>query len=306
MTEQALQELKDFDLETAEVFLWVFKRSSTVAKYSANYVRTDEALDEALRGFAHTERERITEWIPYGHLSQPTENGCLSVSIAETNFEALQGLVDRPEMEYAITELKRLKGSAGYLVKFVSDTKTLYALRRSPATWKTTYKKKGVVNTIFRNGELGAVEGVDFTIEPGFDLFAMDEALLVGNKRGFESMMQYRAGYVQAFGELQQMPEFVALFTDMAPLLEHVGQNGTHLRRMAVIQEKNFFADPNYLGALKAVCDKYQWGIGFDVGGRIVPTADTAAVIMKLLLDQRLVSEITQIMYDVPEGVPVN
>src|SRR5690606_14842882 len=133
--------------------------------------------------------------------------GCLSVSIAETNFEALQELVDRAETDHAITELNKLKGSAGYLVKFVSDTKTLYALRRSPATWKTTYKKRGVVNTIFKNGELGAVEGVDFTIEPGFDLFAMDDALLVGNKRGFESMMQYRAGYVQAFGELQGLPE---------------------------------------------------------------------------------------------------
>jgi hypothetical protein len=230
----------------------------------------------------------------------------LSVSIAETNFEALKDLVDLPEMDHAIDELKKLKGSAGYLVKFVSDGRTLYALRRSPTTWKPAYKKKGVVNTIFRNGELSAVEGVDFTIEPGFDLLAIDEALLVGNKRGFESMMQYRAGYVQAFGELQEAPEFVALFTDMAPLLEHVGQNGTHLRRMAVIQDKNFFANPNYLGTLKMVCDKYQWGIGFDADGRIVPTAETAAVIMKLLLDQRLVSEITQIMYDVPDGVRVN
>jgi len=306
MTEQALQGLKDFDLAAANVFLWVFKRTSTSAKYSASYIRTDEVLEEALREFARAERKRITEWIPYGHLSQPTENGCLSIALSETDFEVLRDLVDRPEIDHAVTELKKLKGAVGYLVKFVSDEKTLYALRRSPTTWKPVYKKKGVINTIFRDGELSAVEGVDFTIEPGFDLFAMDEALLVGNKRGFESMMQYRAGYVQAFGELQEVPEFVALFTDMAPLLEYVGQNGTHLRRMAVIQQKNFFSNPSYLGALKAVCDKYQWGIGFDANGRIVPTAETAAVIMKLLLDQRLVSEITQIMYDVPDGVRVN
>ena len=250
-------------------------------------------------------RDRITEWVPYSHLSQATENGCLSVDAMETNFEALKALAERPEMEHAVNSLAKLKGSTGYLVKFVTDGSTLYAMRRSPSTWKPAYKKKGVINTVFRDGELTAVEDVDFTIEPGFDLFALDDALLVGNKRGFESMMQYRAGYVQAFGELREAPEFIAIFTDMAPLVEHVGQNGTHLRRMAVIQEKGFYNNPAYLGALKTVCEKYQWGIGFDAAGRIIPTAETAAVIMKLLLDQRLVSEITQIMYDVPDGTPV-
>lgn len=305
MTTQALQNLKDFDLDVADVFLWVFRRTRTAAKYSADYVPTDETLDDALRGFALTERDRITEWVPYNHLSQTTENGCLSVDATETNFESLKVLADRPETQHAVNSLAKLKGSTGYLVKFVADGSTLYAMRRSPSTWKPAYKKKGVINTIFRDGELSAVEDVDFTIEPGFDLFALDDALLVGNKRGFESMMQYRAGYVQAFEELREAPEFVAIFTDMAPLVDYVGQNGTHLRRMAVIQEKGFYNDPAYLGALKTVCDKHQWGIGFDASGRIVPTAETAAVIMKLLLDQRLVSEITEIMYDVPDGTPV-
>ncbi|RXE05725.1 DUF4868 domain-containing protein, partial [Xanthomonas perforans] len=37
-------------------------------------------------------------------------------------------------------------------------------------------------------------------------------------------------------------------------------------------------------------------------GGRSIPTEETARVIMTLLLDQRLISEITAIMYDVPGG----
>lgn len=306
MTQQALQKLSVFDLDGASVHLWVFKRSTTQAKFTASYVRTDKSLESALRGFASAERENVTEWIPYGHLAQPTENGCLSVSADETDFAALQELVDRPEVDHAVNELDKLKGAAGYLVKFVSDGATLYALRRSPTTWKPIYRKKGVVNTIFKNGELTAVEGVDFTIEPGFDLFALEEVLLVVNKRGFESMMKYRTGYVQAFGELRADPHFVGLFTDLTPLIEHVGQNGTHLRRMAVIQDKSLFLDPAYLSALRAVCAKYQWGVQFDTSGLIAPTVESAPVIMKLLLDQRLVSEITQIMYDVPDGVRVN
>jgi len=152
---------------------------------------------------------------------------------------------------------------------------------------------------------LCAVEGVDFTIEPGFDLFAIDGELIIVNKRAFETIMQYRAGYQQAFGHLQQIPEFVGLFTTMAPLVAYVGTNGTHLRRMAVIQDRALFANPDYLVALRQVCEKRKWPIQFNTAGRIIPTPDTAGIIMKLLLDHRLISEITQIMYDVPDGTPV-
>ncbi len=305
MTDQALQRLAQFDLNGADVYLWVFKRSSGAAKYTASYVRTDQTLELELRRFAETERERITEWMPYGHLAQPTENGCLAVMVDDTDFYRIKDLVDRPEMEHAVAGLDRLKGSTGYLVKFVNEGGVLYAVRRSPTTWKTAYKKKGVINTIFRDGELCAVEGVDFTIEPGFDLFAIDGELIIVNKRAFETIMQYRAGYQQAFGHLQQIPEFVGLFTTMAPLVAYVGTNGTHLRRMAVIQDRALFANPDYLVALRQVCEKRKWPIQFNPAGRIIPTPDTAGIIMKLLLDHRLISEITQIMYDVPDGTPV-
>ncbi|ATS75066.1 Kiwa anti-phage protein KwaB-like domain-containing protein [Xanthomonas citri] len=302
MTDQALQALQEFDLDSAGVHLWVFKSSTKADRFSASFVRIDAALEDALRNFAKAERAMMTEWIPYGHLAQPTENGCLSVSAIETDFALLQALVDRPELEHAIESKDQLKNAIGYLVKFSQEERVLYALRRSPATWKTAYRRKGVVNMLFQNGELSAVEGVDFTLEPGFDLFALDEALLVGNKRAFESMMKYRAGFVSAFGELQDEKQFVSLFTDMAPLVTYVGSNGTHLRRMAVIQERKLYDNPKYLGALREVCEKYQWGVQFDKDGLIIPTKETAAVIMKLLLDQRLISEITAIMYDVPNG----
>jgi len=302
VTDQALQALQEFDLDGAGVHLWVFKSSATADRFSANFVRIDGDLEDALRDFAKAERAMMTEWIPYGHLAQPTDNGCLSVSAVETDFALLQALVDRPELEHAVKSRDQLKNAIGYVVKFYQGESVLYAVRRSPATWKTAYRKKGVVNMLFQNGELSAVEGVDFTLEPGFDLFALDDALLVGNKRAFESMMRYRAGFVSAFGELQDEEQFVSLFTDMAPLVAHVGSNGTHLRRMAVIQERKLYDNPKYLGSLREVCEKYKWGVQFDSEGLIIPTKETAAVIMKLLLDQRLISEITAIMYDVPNG----
>ena len=74
---------------------------------------------------------------------------------------------------------------------------------------------------------------------------------------------------------------------------------------MAVIHEKNLYANPGFMAAVQQVNAKRQWGIQFDGNNRIIPTAETAALILKILLDQRLLSEITQIMYDVPDGTPV-
>lgn len=306
MTQQAFDGLRGFDFDNSDVFLWVFKRSSKEAKFSAYYVRTDDELDSTLKAFARKERDRITEWAPYNYLAQPNENGCLSVGLNETNFGLLKELVDRPEVDWAVENIKQLRGTVGYLVKFVWDDQVVYAARRSPTTWKAAYKKKGVINVLFQNGELSAIQGNEFTLEPNFDMFCIDDGILIAHKGGFESVMQYRSGYVSAFAELQQQAEFSALFTDMQPLIEHVGQNSTHLRRMAVVQEKNLYGNPGFMAAVRQVSLTRQWGIQFDENNRIIPTPETAALILKILLDQRLLSEITQIMYDVPDGVPVH
>ncbi|MCE4513756.1 hypothetical protein [Xanthomonas hortorum] len=115
MTDQALQALQEFDLDSAGVHLWVFKSSTKADRFSASFVRIDAALEDALRNFAKAERAMMTEWIPYGHLAQPTENGCLSVSAIETDFALLQALVDRPELEHAIESKDQLKNAIGYL-----------------------------------------------------------------------------------------------------------------------------------------------------------------------------------------------
>lgn len=306
MTNNTISNFRNFDVESSEVHLWAFKSSRGAGKFTAKYIRTDETLDESLKQFIRDEQERISEYLPYNYLAQPSENGCLTIKEEETDFQTLKNAIDRPETENSASKINELRGATGYVVKLVNDENTLYALRRSPTTWKTNYPKKGIVNTIFRNGELYAIENVDFTIQPGFDLFFIQDEIVISSKQGFESVLRYRVGYIAAFSQLQQQPEFSGLFTDMAPLISYVGKNGTHLRRMAVIQDKALYTNPGYLSALKEVCEKYSWGIDFDENGLIAPNEETASIIMRLLLDQRLVSEITKIMYDVPDATPVS
>ncbi|GLQ97629.1 Kiwa anti-phage protein KwaB-like domain-containing protein [Dyella mobilis] len=305
MTQKAFVRFQDFDFDNSDVHLWVFKRSTTEAKYVASYVRTDEDLDDALIRFAKHEQERITEWSPYSYLAETNQNGCLLVSKDETNFDLLKEAVDEHELDRSIDDVNQFKRALGYLVKFVNQSRVVYAVRRSPSTWKTAYRKRGVINAFFRDGKLSAVEGEEFAIEPNFDFFAFGNFIFVSSKSGFESMMRYRDGYEKAFETLQQTQSFTKIFTDIKPMVEYVGKNAMHLKRMATVEQMKLYMKPNFIKALQKVNKQNNWGIKFDQNNHIILTAKTMPVILKVFLDQRLLSEVTHITYDVPSGVKV-
>ncbi len=299
------QSLKIFDFSTSTPHLWIFKDSRSAARFRSFYVQTENELNNQLREFVATEIERITEHTPYTYISQTNENSCLSIDHASTDFSRLKVLIDRLESENRISDSKDLKGAKGYVVKFTSNGTTVYAVKRSTSTWKTSYPKK-YINMIFSNGELSGVEDNSFSIEKNFDFYVINNTAFIASKRGFESVMQHRTAYVQAFTQLQQAPAFSGLFSDITPIVEFVGTNSIQLRRMAVIEEKGIYNRPNFIPTLQQVNNSRNWGINFDLANNtIIPCENTASTIINVLLDHRLMSEITDNIYDVPDATQV-
>jgi Domain of unknown function (DUF4868) len=297
--------LKAFGFANSSVHLWVFKKSTMQAKYKAYHVPIDDGLNARLVAFIQGEINRISEFTPYSYLSQTYESSCLSAATTDTDFALLKNQVDQPEPEHLVRDIRDLKGAEGYVVKFSDGAATVYAVKRSTTSWKTSYPKK-FINMVFANGELSAVEDNAFSIEKNFDFYCLEHSLFIANKRGFESALAYRAAYTQAFANLQSAPAFSALFTDMASIIQHVGTNSIQLRRMATIEQKGLYSQPNFIAKLKAVNAQRNWGIKFDpITGQIIPCNQTAKVIMQVLLDHRLVSEVTDNTYDVPDAVQV-
>jgi hypothetical protein len=297
--------LRSFDFAKATALLWVFKKSKTSRKYVSHYVQTDSALTDMLRTVIQTTMARITEFSPYNYLSQTNENSCLATSQTETDFQFLKTQVDRPETECPVQGIKDLKGAEGYLVKFTYNGETIYAVKRSTATWKTSYPKK-FINIIFSNGELSAAEDNGFSIERNFDFFCKGSLIFIVNKLNFESALEYRTGYTHAFSDLQHNTSFSLLFTDLQPLIKYVGSNSTHLRRMATVEQKSLYANPNFLANLQRVSGNRNWGINFDpVTNKIVACDQTVKVIVQVLLDHRLMSEVTNNIYDVPDATQI-
>jgi Domain of unknown function (DUF4868) len=118
--------------------------------------------------------------------------------------------------------------------------------------------------------------------------------------------MEHRASYSQAFVTLQQDAVFSGLFTNMQPLVDYVGKNAIQLRRMARIEERALFSRPGFLTAVQAVSGRRGWGLNFDAAtGCLIPCEQTAKIIMQVLLDHRLLSEVTDMIYDVPDATQV-
>lgn len=303
--QQNFASLRAFDFANSVIYLWVFKRSATENRFSSFYVQTDQHLNALLLGVVQSEVGRITEWANYTYLSETNENSCLACPIAGTDFVFLKERVDRPEPDCRVRSIKDLTNADGYVVKFVHNNQVVYAVKKSASNWKTSYLKTHI-NLVFRNGELSAAEDNGFAIEKYFDFYALDQTLFIASKRAFESSMEHRVSYAQAFVDLRRNATFSALFTDMQPMIDYVGTNSIQLRRMARIEERALFNRPGFLGAVQAVSARRGWGLNFDPAtSRLIPCDQTIKTIMQVLLDHRLLSEVTDLIYDVPDATQV-
>jgi hypothetical protein len=295
-------EWRGFDYEHATVQLWVFKKSTTDAKFRAWHVRTDEKIESLFREAIINSVASTTEEIGYSPISQNNENSCLTHSLEKSEgLISLLALVDAPEAENTDAELKNLKGAAGYLVKFHYDGNTVYAIRRAAPSWRPKVRKS-VINAVFKNGELSVTPEETFSFDSYFDFFCINETVFVKSKRAYESAMSEKKVYETNFEELAVDSAFTSIFSDIQPLKEYVGTNAIQLRRITVIQSKALYLRPDFPQRLQHVNNIRNFGLNFDANGKLIVCKDTAKTIMQILLDHRLLSEVTETIYDVPDA----
>ncbi|WP_306589576.1 Kiwa anti-phage protein KwaB-like domain-containing protein [Geothrix sp. 21YS21S-4] len=301
----SFNEWKNFNYTQSTVQLWVFKKSSTDAKYKGWHVRTDGGIEVMFRNAVINQLSKISEHFEYTHISQNNESSCMEHPLEDCEgLIALLDIVDQPEGEHVAENVKQLRGSTGYLVKFQFNDETVYAVKKTAPSWSPKIRKS-LINALFIQGELSVVPNEEFTFSSFFDFFCFNENVYIIGKRSFESTIAEKSVYKKNFSDLRLSPEFISVFSEMTSIVEFVGENAMHLRRMATIQKKEVYRNPNFLIELKRVSDMRNWGIEFDAEGRIVPTLSTAKIIIQVLLDHRLFSEITSNYYDVPDAIVV-
>ncbi len=297
-----LQAFREFDATAASVSLWVFKKrpvSGGINPFTTVSVLMSDTLQKQLKDLVVGYQDSHTTEEAYTLLAQTSEGGFLSFVGSETLFPELQSLIDQPHEEHLANGVKQLNNAAGYVFKLRWQNKLLYCVKRTSSDWATK-KKKGYMNIFFKESALDIIEDPSFSIARQFDFFVVGNHVLMANKAAFESLLNHRDSYEEAYAELKQEEGFIAAISDMAPIDAFVGTNATQLRRMTVIRARGYYKNPNYLIRLREASSTREWGIQFDDSGRIVPTEETMRSIMHILLDHRLRSELSENQYDVP------
>lgn len=301
--EQALADCRAFDVANAVLSLWIFKRRGDES-FVAHSIDMTDALTVSLRTVVAASLDVRTEVADYQLLVEVNASGCLHVGTDETTFADLRALVDEPPEEQRYRTERDLKGVLGYVVRLRVADRILYCVRRVTDAWQTK-KAKNVLNVILRANQLDVAPEPAFTISKSFDFFVLGDDVLIVNKHAFETVMKYKIEYANAFDDLRQEANFINCFSAMQPLIDHVGTNSMHLRRMAVVKQKQHYADAGYMARLRNVNQQQGWNIQFDQQGRIVPSEDTVRTIIQVLLDHRLYSQLSLGTFDVPSSSAV-
>lgn len=304
---QDLQAFGEFDVDQAVASLWIFKKRPATGQmnpFAAVSVLISDALRDQLKALASGYQVSHTIAEEYNLLSQPSEGGFLAVASEQTLFPNLQGLIDRPLEECLVRNVKQLNNAAGYVLRMRQGDSVIYCVKKANADWATR-KKKGMMNIFFTEAGLDIMDNPSFSISRSFDFFVAGDSVLMANKSAFESVLNHKDTYEEAYAELKQEQGFAAAIADFAVFDAFIGRNATHLRRMAVIKARGYYQNPNYMARLREINELRNWGIQFDAAGRIVATPETMSDILHVLLDHRLRSELSDNQYDVPSTTPV-
>lgn len=301
--EDALRAAKEFPLNEAMMSFWTIK-AKTEGGYSARSINVDDPIKRQLRDVAQRSINNLTEVEDYTLIAQNNEVSCLHVGVDETSFSDISRLVDEAADEEVIRNMKELLNSLAYVVRFWYDGKSFYCVKRVGNDW-IAKKKRGLNSVVFRENKLTLIEEPTLVIYENYDFYVLDDHVLVSGKKSFETILKYKATYVASMDNLKIEGEFSGLFSDMTPLLDYVGNNTMHLRRMAVIADRGYYKDAAYMQRLKEVNATEDWKIVYDEHGRIVPCADSAKTIMQVLLNHRLFSQLSLTSFDVPSATQI-
>ncbi|NGO54536.1 Kiwa anti-phage protein KwaB-like domain-containing protein [Allomesorhizobium camelthorni] len=304
-----LADLRALNVEGAEVALWTVRgprgAANAVPIYSGRWVETTDGVDEALKATLSSDLERIEEVLDYGLLAQNNEASALLVQADETHLaHLLEEIVAETVLKKAV-QVRHLQNAKFYVAKFIVGQQIAYGIRKTDPTWKTR-KARSVRNVFFQDERLAIDDRPHFELSRTFDFIVLGGEILILNKRAFESILRHKAAQREDFQELQAEAEFHAIFVNVAPLVGYIGDNKIQLRRACAIRAKGHYRDEAFMERLRETHAEYGFALQFDDDGKIIATPETCADIMKALLDHRLRSGFSTLIYDVQDTTPVN
>ncbi|MGU3526546.1 Kiwa anti-phage protein KwaB-like domain-containing protein [Raoultella planticola] len=301
-----LKELQDFDIQSATLSVWVFRKQTVKSNpvYRGKWITVVPELKTELTEFICAERGKYTETIEYSLLAQNNEASLMLIGSGETSAVAITALSADQTQARKVKEIKELANCDFYSVKLVSGDTVLHCVKKTDPSWATK-KQSGLRSVVFKNNKLKIDDTPRFNIAKDFDFYILGDNVFIKNKKTFESLLSYKKAHLTNFNDLVDEPEFSQLFTDAGPLKRYVGTNAMQLRRASAIKEKGFYKLPEFMASLREHASRFRLNLQFDEQGRIIASDACCADIFQALLDHRLQSHFAAHIYDVPNASPI-
>ncbi len=300
--EEVTEQLNEKQWNQATVSLYIVKRRlvQRQAKYTIHHVNADDALRLKLRSVVVGKIKAADQVREYDYVTSDLDDDALALETNETDLHGIiQTLCGSDEIE-TITELSQLINTWFYIIRLdLPGTPALFAVRKVSGSWSTK-KVSTLVSMIFRDNMLVDLDQQDiFRIDGVVDFYAYDGLIFVLNKKTFEAALNFRVSLEHKRDQIVAELQGLEVFEDIDSLRDLVGDNMRKLRKLSQIENAGYYRRKDYMQRLKRVSAAKGWGLQYDSNNRLVVTEDKIDLILTLLNNDRLTSDINSECFDV-------
>lgn len=298
----------DFSRTTIQLAVVYYYFQERQHKYTLKFVRTEDKVDRKLREIVKQVASGAKSVAPYDYESQELEDGEMHIIAADqTSFPDLLQVINDSDSENDVVkaedELLKAKGYAIIVRK--SDTIVAIGYKILPENWKLK-RKRGLIPLLFDEQEFkDLADRPVFSISPSVDFIFLNEKIFIVSKKNFEIALNFRLGMLKKAEEFYSQLSSLHLVADIEAIKTLIGDNMRFLRKIASIQKNRHYQNSEFMANLKKVSEKRNWGLEFQ-GEKVIIKADNISVILTVLNNKRLLSEITQETFDVEYAKPVD
>lgn len=300
--EEVTEQLNTLQWAGAAVSLYVVKRrlEQRQAKYTIHHVNADEALRRKLRDIVSGKIQAVNQVRDYDYVTSDLDEDALALETTETDLNGIVDILCGNGTIEAITELQQLIGTWFYIIRLdLPGIPALFAARKVPGSWSTK-KVSTLVSMIFQNNMLVDLDQQDiFRIDGFIDFYAYDGFVFVFNKQSFETALNFRVSMEYNRDAVVTEVQRLNIFDDPDSFKNSIGNNVKRLRKLSQVNNSGYYRNQNYMHNLRQVSEAKGWGLQYDGDGKLIVTEENIDLVLKLLNNDRLASEINSEYFDV-------
>jgi hypothetical protein len=275
--------------------------------YSIRFVEIDSKLEKRFGSILKNSITNSNSFEEYKIDGNENELGEIKgLDFQETDYyrihEILMTIQPQNSLISGIDELVRAKA---YLIVVRDKDKIISSgYKVIPENWKLKMAKE-LIPLLFKNNKFEDIEDVPvFSISGSIDFIYYQDALFILSKKNFEQGLNFREGMKAKATVFYDSINGLGLIKNIDALKEFVGDNQKYLRKLAVIENLSLYKDPEFIKNVDKFSKKNNWGIELEKG-QFILNESNIDVLLSLLQNKRLKSEITEEYFDVDSAKKV-